>query len=75
MFLRYLRLPVLIALLEFQVIPQATVIAEITVSSEFPGGSAEVREINQTDKVISISPKILVGRGWPCWWFLQVSSN
>jgi hypothetical protein len=72
MFLRTLRLLVLIALLEFQVIPKATVIAEITVSCEFPGGSAEVREINQTDHVISISPKIVVGRGWPCWWFLRM---
>lgn len=44
----------------------------ISVSTDFPGGSATVIEIDQETATIEIHPNVLVDRGWPCWWFLRI---
>ena len=44
----------------------------IRVSTDFPGGSATVVEIDQKTATIEIQPNVLVDRGWPCWWFLRI---
>ena len=46
--------------------------AEITVSSEFVGGSGDVRRIDQDAVVIHIHPSLHPGRGWPCWWYVRI---
>ncbi|QDT42787.1 Zinc carboxypeptidase [Gimesia alba] len=46
---------------------------ELTVSSAFEGGSAEVLEIDQTTRSIKIRPAGDPQFGWPCWWYFQVT--
>ncbi|QDV50921.1 M14-type cytosolic carboxypeptidase [Gimesia fumaroli] len=46
---------------------------ELTVSSAFDGGSAEVLEIDQTGRSIKIRPAGDPQFGWPCWWYFQVT--
>ncbi|MEO1982139.1 MAG: M14-type cytosolic carboxypeptidase, partial [Fuerstiella sp.] len=47
-------------------------IADITVTTDFPGGSADVKSIDRKSGVIHITPKTRSERGWPCWWYLKV---
>lgn len=58
--------------LSFIVLALSDAAGEITVSSDFPGGSAEVVTVDQAQGVIEITPKAIEGRGWPCWWYLRV---
>lgn len=44
----------------------------LTVSADFPGGSAEVQAVDAAGGVIHICPAVHEGRGWPCWWYLRV---
>ncbi len=44
----------------------------LTVSAEFPGGSAEVQAVDAAGGVIHICPAVHEGRGWPCWWYLRL---
>ncbi|MCA9052270.1 MAG: hypothetical protein KDA75_00465 [Planctomycetaceae bacterium] len=46
--------------------------AELGVSTDFPGGSAEVLRIDSDTRRIEIAPAAHFGRGWPCWWYLRV---
>jgi hypothetical protein len=46
--------------------------AELSVSSNFEGGSARVLSIDQSSRTIRFMPAGDPDRGWPCWWFLQV---
>lgn len=46
--------------------------AGLTVSADFPGGSAEVQAVDAADGVIHICPAVHAGRGWPCWWYLRI---
>jgi hypothetical protein len=46
--------------------------ADITVTTDFPGGSANVMSIDRKSGVIHITPKTRSERGWPCWWYLKV---
>ena len=46
--------------------------AGLTVSADFPGGSAEVQSLDAANGVISICPAVHEGRGWPCWWYLRI---
>lgn len=46
--------------------------ADITVVTDFEGGSAKVVAIDQGAKSIRIMPGGDPARGWPCWWYLRV---
>lgn len=46
--------------------------AEITLVTDFEGGSAKVVAIDQGAKSIRIMPGGDPARGWPCWWYLRV---
>ena len=45
-------------------------LAEISVDSNFPGGSAEVLSIDGHS--VHLCPAIHVKRGWPCWWYARL---
>ncbi|HEX5106500.1 MAG TPA: M14-type cytosolic carboxypeptidase, partial [Pirellulaceae bacterium] len=45
---------------------------EITVTTEFEGGSAKVLAIDQEKKMVRIMPAGDPERGWPCWWYFRV---
>lgn len=46
--------------------------AEIAVSADFPGGSIEVKEIEQTTSVLHLMPALRPERGWPAWWYARL---
>ena len=45
---------------------------QLHVSSDFPGGSARVLSIGQTNNYVRITPAGDPNRGWPCWWYLRL---
>jgi Zinc carboxypeptidase/Cytosolic carboxypeptidase N-terminal domain len=45
---------------------------EITVTSDFEGGSAKVLALDQASRTIRICPAGDPACGWPCWWYLRV---
>ncbi|TVQ00428.1 MAG: zinc carboxypeptidase [Planctomycetaceae bacterium] len=49
-------------------------LGQLTVSADFPGGSAEVLVIDVDSEIASIEvrPKLRYDRGWPCWWYFRV---
>jgi hypothetical protein len=49
-----------------------TELADIAVTTDFPGGSAIVKSIDSESGVIHITPRTRSERGWPCWWYLKV---
>ena len=50
-----------------------TSLAEVTVSTDFEGGSAKVISIDQATQTIRFMPAGDAGRGWPCWWYFRVA--
>ena len=46
--------------------------AEITVSTDFEGGSAKVVAIDQRAKTVRLTPGGDPSRGWPCWWYVRI---
>lgn len=48
----------------------SSAIAEITLTTDFPGGSAEVVSLEGT--AIHIHPAVRPDRGWPCWWYARL---
>jgi murein tripeptide amidase MpaA len=46
--------------------------AEITVTTDFEGGSATVVEQDDSRQFLHIQPLVRPGGGFPCWWFLRV---
>lgn len=48
-------------------------LGEITVSTDFPGGSGEVVSIDQDTATIRLNPTDHPGKGWRCWWYVQLS--
>jgi hypothetical protein len=46
--------------------------AEITVSTDFEGGSAKVVAIDQRTRTVRITPGGDPARGWPCWWYVRI---
>ncbi len=48
------------------------VCAEITVSSDFPGGSGEVVAIDQSARLIRLNPTDHPDKGWRCWWYVRL---
>jgi hypothetical protein len=43
----------------------------LVVETDFPGGSAEV-EIDQSERLIRLTPTAHKDRGWACWWYLRI---
>jgi hypothetical protein len=50
----------------------AALINELRVSTDFPGGSAEIREVDPEAGAIHIQPALRWEQGWPCWWYLRI---
>ena len=48
-------------------------IADLAVTTDFPGGSADVKSVDTESAVIHIAPRVRSERGWPCWWYLKVA--
>lgn len=46
--------------------------AELSVHTDFEGGSAKVISIDSAAGVIRFMPAGNPSRGWPCWWYLRV---
>jgi hypothetical protein len=46
-------------------------LADIEISSDFPGGSARVLDIDQKQATIRLVPQPAADRGWPCWWYFR----
>lgn len=46
--------------------------AELAVSSDFPGGSAEVVSVQPRLQHVTIRPAGDPERGWPCWWYVRL---
>lgn len=44
----------------------------LSVSTGFPGGSAEVRSLNPETAEVHIHPALHDERGWPCWWYFRM---
>jgi hypothetical protein len=47
-------------------------LSSIKVSTDFPGGSAVVKTVDNKTGVIQISPRVQSQRGWPCWWYCKI---
>ncbi|TWU14074.1 Zinc carboxypeptidase [Symmachiella macrocystis] len=45
---------------------------ELRVTSDFPGGSAQVVQIDQAARRVSIRPAGDPQFGWPCWWYFRL---
>lgn len=61
----------LILLLVSTLTPDAPALT-LSLHSDFPGGSAEVRAVDAAAGRIEIAPAHHDGRGWPCWWYFRV---
>lgn len=46
--------------------------AELSISTDFPGGSAEVQSLDRELGKLTIAPAVREERGWPCWWYFRV---
>jgi hypothetical protein len=65
-------MPALNVLLLAGLMEGAAFAADLSVSTDFPGGSAEVRSLDAAAGRIVIAPASHPGRGWPCWWYFRV---
>ncbi|MBL9114301.1 MAG: hypothetical protein JNJ83_04790 [Verrucomicrobiaceae bacterium] len=52
------------------VLSAASRLAALTVNTEFEGGNADV--VSNTADTVRIMPHLHEGRGWPCWWYLEI---
>ena len=46
--------------------------ADLSVHTDFPGGSAKVISIDQANAIVRIMPGGDITRGWPCWWCFRL---
>jgi hypothetical protein len=46
--------------------------AELTVTTDFEGGSAVVEAIDRERREVHVRPGGDPLRGWPCWWYLRI---
>lgn len=46
--------------------------SELRVSSDFPGGSANVLNIDRANNSVRITSAGDPKKGWPCWWFFRL---
>lgn len=63
---------VVCALLVVACAGSAAVGGDLSVATDFEGGSAIVESINQETRTIRIHPAGDPAEGWPCWWYLRV---
>lgn len=65
-----------LSLLAFQTRPTRThaeaPTPKLTLTTNFPGGSATVEEIDQKKRLIRIHPADEKKYGWVCWWYFKV---
>ena len=47
--------------------------ADVAVDTDFEGGIGEVLGIEPDPLVVRIRPRVVAGRGFPCWWCIRVS--
>ena len=45
----------------------------LRVDSGFPGGSAQVLTIDQTNRVVHLNPVAYPDKGWDCWWYFRLN--
>jgi len=45
----------------------------LRVRSDFPGGSGEVVRIDQAERLVRIRPARHPGKGWTCWWYVELA--
>jgi zinc carboxypeptidase/carboxypeptidase M14-like protein len=55
-----------------QATPPVNAASALRVSSNFPGGSAKVLNLDPTNNFVRITPAGDPERGWPCWWYLRL---
>src|SRR5687767_4471760 len=53
--------------------PQTARSADLVVSTDFPSGSGQVQEVDQTARLVRLVPTPHKGRGWACWWYVKVT--
>ena len=46
---------------------------DLVIASDFPGGSAEIIQVDQKQRRILVRPAGDPQFGWPCWWYFQVT--
>jgi len=46
--------------------------AQLTVLTDFSGGSAKVEKIDQETRTVTLRPGSPAERGWVCWWYCKV---
>lgn len=61
-----------VSLLALQLSVCSLFAADLTVHTNFEGGSARIEKIDQATRTISISPGGDPARGWPCWWYCRI---
>lgn len=44
----------------------------LRVKSDFPGGSARILRIDQTNRVVHLNPEPYPDKGWDCWWYFKL---
>lgn len=47
-------------------------VSTLRVSTDFPGGAADVSLIDAAKGEIQLSPPVVEDRGWPCWWYVRI---
>ncbi|HEV7282723.1 MAG TPA: M14 family zinc carboxypeptidase [Pirellulaceae bacterium] len=47
-------------------------VAALRVTTDFPGGAADISRVDATQGEIDLSPPVAEGRGWPCWWYVRI---
>jgi hypothetical protein len=62
----------ILAVFAWQLASVSLLAADLTVHTNFEGGSARIEKLDQATRTISISPGGDPARGWPCWWFIRV---
>jgi hypothetical protein len=45
---------------------------DLTIDTDFPGGSAKVEAIDQTARSLVIRPASHKDTGWECWWYFEL---
>jgi len=53
--------------------PESQTAGKLTVSTDFPSGSAEVISIDQRARSIRLMPTLHKDRGWRCWWCVKIA--
>lgn len=65
--------PYALRVLEEGPAPQIASARQLRVSTNFEGGSAQVRALDHVRGLVRFSPAGKPERGWPCWWYFRLS--